>query len=160
MLSIRRAAHYLVPVAVATLLAGCAIGPNYKRPSAPVSDQFKGATNNTAPAPPDEWWTLFGDSVLNDLEQQVVVNNQNIAQASAAYMQARAVVRGDRSALLPSISLSGGVTRTRSGTGSFGSSSGIILPGSSTAATYQTQPERQLAIERVGWPAPDVGEWP
>jgi NodT family efflux transporter outer membrane factor (OMF) lipoprotein len=115
MMPIRRAARSLVPVAVATLLAGCALGPNYKRPDAAVTEHYKNPVNTTTPAPPDKWWTLFNDGVLNDLEQQVEVSNQNIAQASAAYMQARAVVRQDRSNLLPSIGLSGAVTRSGSG---------------------------------------------
>jgi NodT family efflux transporter outer membrane factor (OMF) lipoprotein len=127
MLRIRRAAHSLVPVAVATLLAGCAMGPNYKRPDAAVTEHYKNPVDTTTPAPPDQWWTLFNDSVLNDLEQQVEVSNQNIAQASAAYMQARAVVRQDRSNLLPTIGLSGSATRSGNGAPSapgFGSTSG------------------------------------
>ena len=89
---IRCAACCLVPVAVATLLAGCAVGPNYKRPPAAVTESYKNPVVS-APALPDEWWTLFNDPILNDLESQVIVNNQNIAEAVAAYMQARAVVR-------------------------------------------------------------------
>ncbi len=77
MLPIRRAARSLVPVAVATLVAGCAIGPNYKRPDTAVTDQYKNPISATAEAPPEKWWTLFGDSLLNDLEQQVEVSNQN-----------------------------------------------------------------------------------
>ncbi len=137
MLPIRRAARSLVPVAVATLLAGCALGPDYKRPAAAVTEHYKNPVNTTTPAPPDDWWTLFNDSVLNDLEQQVEVSNQNIAQASAAYMQARAVVRQDRSNLLPSIGLSGGVTRSGSGApaiSGFGSGSGSTL---GRGTTYQ-----------------------
>jgi NodT family efflux transporter outer membrane factor (OMF) lipoprotein len=133
MLPICRAARSLVPVAVATLLAGCALGPNYKRPATAVTEHYKNPVNTTTPAPPDEWWTLFNDSVLNDLEQQVEVSNQNIAQASAAYMQARAVVRQDRSNLLPSIGVSGGVTRSGSGAPSVPG----IGSGGGRGTTYQ-----------------------
>jgi NodT family efflux transporter outer membrane factor (OMF) lipoprotein len=139
MLSIRSAAR-LVPVAVATVLAGCAIGPNYKRPAAAVTESYKNPVA-TAPALPDEWWTLFNDPILNDLEAQVIVNNQNIAQASAAYMQARAVVRQDRSNLLPSIDLSGGVTRSMSGAPGFvvggGTGGSSVISGSTKSTTYQ-----------------------
>lgn len=134
MLSIRSAAR-LAPVAVATILAGCAIGPNYKRPAAAVTESYKNPVA-TAPALPDEWWTLFNDPILNDLEAQVIVNNQNIAQASAAYMQARAVVRQDRSNLLPSLSLSGGDTRSISGRPGF-VVGGSVVSGSSSSTTYQ-----------------------
>jgi len=140
MLRIRCAARSLVGVAVATLLAGCAIGPNYKRPDAAVTDHYKNPVASNPPLP-DEWWTLFHDPILNDLEQQVIVSNQNIAEASAAYMQARAVVRQDRSNLLPSIDLTGGVTRSIAGSpgyvvGGASGSSGVIA-GSSTSTTYQ-----------------------
>jgi NodT family efflux transporter outer membrane factor (OMF) lipoprotein len=140
MLSFCSAARSLVPVAVATLLVGCAIGPNYKRPSAAFTEQYKNPVA-TAPVLPDEWWTLFNDPVLNDLESQVIVNNQNIAEASAAYMQARAVVRQDRSNLLPSIDLSGGATRSISGAPGFvvggGSGGSSVISGSTTSNTYQ-----------------------
>jgi NodT family efflux transporter outer membrane factor (OMF) lipoprotein len=143
MMLFRCAARCLVPVAVAALLAGCALGPNYKRPDFAVTDHYKNPVTTTAPAPPDQWWTLFNDSVLNDLEQQVEVSNQNIAQAAAAYMQARAVVRQDRSNLLPSVDLSGGVTRTGGGTS--------FTPGVSTSGTtYQLEPSAQWELDVWG----------
>jgi NodT family efflux transporter outer membrane factor (OMF) lipoprotein len=119
-------------VAVAALLAGCAIGPDYKRPAAPMTEQFKNVANTTAAAPPEQWWTLFNDPILNDLEQQVEVSNQNIAEASAAYMQTRAIVREDRSALFPSIDVTGGVTRSASGAPSL-----ITGKSSSASTSYQ-----------------------
>ena len=133
MLQISRSARLLAPLALGTtLLAGCAIGPDYKRPDAASAEHYKATTSNAA-AVPDQWWTLFGDSVLNDLEDQVKVNNQNIAQAAAAYAQARAVVRQDRSSLLPSIGVSGGATRTGGGSTVIG---GTTL-NTPTTTTYQ-----------------------
>ena len=140
MLRIRCTARSLVAVAVAILLAGCAIGPNYKRPDAAMTDHYKNPVAST-PTPPDQWWTLFNDPVLNDLENQVIVSNQNIAEASAAYMQARAVVRQDRSNLLPSIDLTGGVTRSISGSPGFvvggGSGTSGVISGGTKSTTYQ-----------------------
>jgi NodT family efflux transporter outer membrane factor (OMF) lipoprotein len=147
----RCAARSLVPVAIATLIAGCALGPNYKRPDTAVTDHYKNPVSTT-PAPPDQWWTLFNDPILNDLEKQVEVSNQNIAQAAAAYMQARAVVRQDRSSLLPSISVSGGVTRSGGGSGAFGGTSTVVIPtrGSSTSTTYQLQPSASWELDVWG----------
>jgi NodT family efflux transporter outer membrane factor (OMF) lipoprotein len=139
MLRIRSTAGSLVAVAVATVLTGCAIGPNYKRPASAVTDHYKNPVTSI-PALPDDWWTLFNDPVLNDLEQQVIVSNQNIAQASAAYMQARAVVRQDRSNLLPSIDLTGGVTRSISVAPGYvvgGASGSGVITGSNKSTTYQ-----------------------
>jgi NodT family efflux transporter outer membrane factor (OMF) lipoprotein len=150
---IRCAAHCLVPVVVATVLAGCALGPNYKRPDTAVTEQYKNPVSTTPQAPPDKWWTLFGDATLNDLEDQVEVSNQNIAQAAAAYMQARAVVRQDRSSLLPSIAVTGGVTRTGGSSGTFGGSGALTVPGrggSTTSTTYQLEPSATWELDVWG----------
>ncbi|HEX3836268.1 MAG TPA: efflux transporter outer membrane subunit [Steroidobacteraceae bacterium] len=152
---IRCAARSLVPVAVAIVLAGCALGPNYKRPETATTDHYKNPVAATPQAvPPDKWWALFGDPTLNDLEQQVEVSNQNIAQAAAAYMQARAVVRQDRSSLLPSIGVSGGVTRSGGSSGAFGGTGtgSIVVPtrGSSTTTSYQLDPSATWELDVWG----------
>ena len=94
----------LVPIAAA-ILSACAVGPNYVRPSAPLTPAFKEA-QGWAPAEPadaaprGDWWTLLNDPVLDQLERQVVVSNQNLAAAEAAYRQASAMVSEQRAALL------------------------------------------------------------
>ena len=127
-------------------LAGCAVGPDYARPSAPVSATYKEAAGWSPAAPADAldrggWWTLFGDPVLNDLAAQVKVSNQNIAAAEAAYRQARALVAEQRAALFPSVNLTGSATRSGGGSGgsttivnSDGSTSG---GGGGTRSTYR-----------------------
>lgn len=114
---------------LALVLAGCAIGPNYQRPGTPDVSAFKEAEGWVSAAPADAlergpWWTLFGDPVLNQLAERVNVSNQNVAQAVAAYAQARALVREQRAALFPSVTLSGGANRSHSGSGNAGSNSG------------------------------------
>lgn len=103
-------------------LAGCALGPDYSRPTAPISTTYKEAAGWSPAAPADaldrgDWWTLFGDPVLNELEARVKVSNQNVAAAEAAYRQARALVGEQRAALFPTVSLSGSATRSGSGGG-------------------------------------------
>ena len=120
---------------VGCALAGCAVGPDYKRPAAPVSAAYKEASGWSPAAPADaldrgDWWTLFGDPVLNDLAGQVKVSNQNIAAAEAAYRQARALVAEQRAALFPTVSLSG--SATRSGGGSGGSTTIVNADGSTS----------------------------
>ncbi|MBS0333575.1 MAG: efflux transporter outer membrane subunit [Proteobacteria bacterium] len=112
-------------------LCGCAVGPNYARPSAPTSPTFKEAAGWSAAAPADaldrgDWWSLFGDPVLNGLEAKVQVSNQNIIAAEAAYRQARAIVAEDRGQLFPAVTLNG--SGTRSGTGG-GSKGGTVVTG-------------------------------
>jgi NodT family efflux transporter outer membrane factor (OMF) lipoprotein len=123
--------------------AGCLVGPNYSRPSAPISPTFKEAEGWTPAQPSDaadrlDWWTAFGDPTLDELEKRVEVSNQTLAAAAAAYRQARALVAEDRAALFPTIALNGaattaggGANHTGAGTGSGG---GTVTPsGSSTS---------------------------
>jgi NodT family efflux transporter outer membrane factor (OMF) lipoprotein len=57
------------------------------------------------------WWEMFQDPQLNDLEQQVSVSNQNLKAAEAEYTQARALLRYYRANYYPSIN--GGATAAR-----------------------------------------------
>jgi NodT family efflux transporter outer membrane factor (OMF) lipoprotein len=109
-------------LSLALLVGGCAVGPDYRRPDAPAASAFKEAEGWKAAEPSDaldrgEWWTLFGDTTLNELVARVNVSNQNIAAAQAAYDAARALVREQRASLFPSVSLDGSFTRRDSGDG-------------------------------------------
>jgi NodT family efflux transporter outer membrane factor (OMF) lipoprotein len=105
---------------LACLCSACSVAPVYHAPAAPVPSAYKENAENKAwvtAAPADNldrgpWWTLFGDPLLNDLMQQVAVSNQNVAAASAAYAQARSLVQEQRGALFPSVTLTGGATRS------------------------------------------------
>jgi NodT family efflux transporter outer membrane factor (OMF) lipoprotein len=111
---------------VATLVAaltGCAIGPDYRRPSAAAPAAYKEAPTEAGatwfPAAPadaldrGDWWRLFGDAELDRLMAQVEPANQNVAAAIANYRQAQALVREARAARFPVLGVS--VTARRSG---------------------------------------------
>jgi NodT family efflux transporter outer membrane factor (OMF) lipoprotein len=136
-------------VAAAALLAGtlsaCAVGPNYRRPAVVTPPAFKEA-EGWAPATPSDaadrkdWWTVFGDKVLNDLEAKVSVDNQTLRADEAAYRQAHALVAQDRAALFPTLTLDASATRSYSGSGGASSSTGAggaIYSGSGTRVTYE-----------------------
>jgi len=115
--------HLLAMAAFALLTSGCAVGPDYQRPSAATPVAYKEAKNWVPAAPADAlergpWWLLFDDPVLNALAAGIEVSNQNIAAASAAYAQARALVREQRAALFPVIALNGGADRSGGGSSS------------------------------------------
>jgi NodT family efflux transporter outer membrane factor (OMF) lipoprotein len=104
----------------AALLAGCAVGPAYQKPSTPEPAAFKELQGWAPAAPADTlergpWWELFGDPVLNRLAESVEVSNQNVAAAVASYAQARALVQQQRASLFPTVSLSGGADRAGGG---------------------------------------------
>ncbi len=48
-----------------------------------------------------DWWAIFNEPELNDLESQLNINNQNLKLYFENYMQARALVGEARAALLP-----------------------------------------------------------
>ena len=110
--------------------AGCAVGPNYKRPAAAVPPAFKEqpppnfkeaeAAGWKQSQPGDayskgRWWELYNDAALNALEEQVGVSNQNVLQAEAQYREARAEVCVARAALFPVASTSPSITAAGSG---------------------------------------------
>ena len=156
-LSGRRMLRRAGPLAAATLaVSGCAIGPRYHRPEVATPAQYKEAVAQTTEATqPQEWWTLFGDDTLNDLERQVVVSNQNLAASEAAYRQALAVIREQRGALLPVVTLDGGVTRAgganRSGNViTSGGGSGTVTTSSRSSQIYQASAGASWEIDLWG----------
>lgn len=125
----------LFSVAMMLIVAGCAVGPAYQRPNAPVASVYKQASDWVTAAPADAlergpWWQLFNDPVLNDLAARVDVSNQNVAAAVAAYAQARAVAAEQRAGLFPAVTLGGGVSRAANGGGATGL-------GGRTGSNYQ-----------------------
>jgi NodT family efflux transporter outer membrane factor (OMF) lipoprotein len=116
----RLAASALALAALFALGACTALAPSQPL-TAPSSARFlEPPPGWMAAAPADTltrgpWWSLFGDPVLDQLVPQVAVSNQNVAAAAAAVEQSRAVVREQRAAFFPALSLSAG--DTRSGTG-------------------------------------------
>ncbi|HEY8607523.1 MAG TPA: efflux transporter outer membrane subunit [Noviherbaspirillum sp.] len=122
---------------LAALLGGCALAPAYERPAQPLPAHFKEAPGWMPAAAANlergPWWTVFGDPVLDELAAAVEVSNQNVAAAAAAYEQARAAVRQQRSGLFPLVTLDGGAGRSGGGSGSSRSVSSSTSTGSSNS---------------------------
>lgn len=99
-------------------IAGCTVGPEYKRPAAAVPPAYKEA-GNWKPAQPNDqnlggiWWTLFQDPQLTELEEKIEVSNQTLKAAQAQYTQARAMLRYTRAAYYPTIGGGASATRNR-----------------------------------------------
>ncbi len=105
----------------AVLLAGCALGPDYKRPDVAVPSQWQDA-NLWKPAKPQDladrgrWWAVYHDAVLDKLENQVAVSNQTVAQAQAQYREAAALFDAAMAGFLPTITANVATTTTQSAT--------------------------------------------
>jgi NodT family efflux transporter outer membrane factor (OMF) lipoprotein len=125
MLMTRISAPFATALLAATALCGCAVGPNYHKPTTPMSATFKEAEGWRPVEPADaldrgQWWTLFQDQTLNDLEAKVVVSNQNIIAAEAAYRQAHEIVAADRAELFPTVALNGSANTSGGARGTTG----------------------------------------
>jgi NodT family efflux transporter outer membrane factor (OMF) lipoprotein len=99
-----------------TGLAGCRVGPQYVRPAAPLAPEFKESlpqnfksVNGWKAAQPNDaalkgdWWTMFNDPQLNELETQIEPANQTLKQAEANFRAARAAVRFFRASQAPTV---------------------------------------------------------
>jgi NodT family efflux transporter outer membrane factor (OMF) lipoprotein len=116
---------------VALLVSGCMVGPDYHRPPVPVPATYKESPPGWTQAEPDaegpkgDWWTGFNDPLLDQLEPLVSVSNQTVRQSYANYQQALAEVRIARSALFPTLSVTGSASRQRSATNSASANAGF-----------------------------------
>jgi NodT family efflux transporter outer membrane factor (OMF) lipoprotein len=110
--------HILIFAAAMLTLTACTVGPDYVRPDAPVPVTFKETDGWKIAQPKDarigqEWWKLFNDPLLSDLEGQVVISNQNVLAAEAQFRQARALVQATRAGYFPTVTTAPTVTRSQ-----------------------------------------------
>ncbi|MBZ5657575.1 MAG: efflux transporter outer membrane subunit [Acidobacteriia bacterium] len=102
----------------ATLLAGCAVGPRYQRPTAQVPGAWKGERPWQAAAPKDSipkgtWWQIFHDAELDRLEHDLLDANQSLAAAGSRLSQARSLARIASSAYFPQLNADPNAQRER-----------------------------------------------
>lgn len=112
------AARLALGAALLVLAAGCAVGPDYRRPQVSVPAAFKEDAGWKAAAPGDgadrgPWWEAFHDPVLDELEVQVDRSNLTIVQAVANYEEARQIARSDRTGYLPTVGVLGSAQRSK-----------------------------------------------
>ncbi|WP_260705505.1 efflux transporter outer membrane subunit [Edaphobacter flagellatus] len=106
----------LLAAGLITTLAGCRVGPQYVRPTVPLAPEFKeplpenfrDASGWKAAQPSDaqikgEWWTLFNDSQLNELETQIEPANQTLKEAEANFRASRAAIHFYSASKAPTI---------------------------------------------------------
>jgi len=129
---------------ITMLLAGCKVGPDYKRPEMGVPPDWSQAPS-TRPSPqPGEairWWTSFNDPILDSLVAQAIASNRDLKIATARVREARALRRIAESGLWPSANASASYSRGK-GSENIGfedigalSASGISRGGTGTPGT-------------------------
>jgi outer membrane protein, multidrug efflux system len=112
----KRQATVLTTAVGAALLSGCNLAPVYDPPhfilpaSYQGSSPFAVATPDVALSPRGDWWTLFGDEQLNQLEDQLDRANPTLQGAADAYAQARALAAEAQSAESPQVNANAGTS--------------------------------------------------
>ena len=104
----------LSAAAVAALIAGCAIGPAYERPTAELPAAWQEAPVEGVRATGDRWWTMYGDPALDRLVEEALVSNQDLALVTARVDEARALAQIADSQRMPAVDASFLRDRTRS----------------------------------------------
>ena len=110
------------------LMAGCRVGPPYHAPVPPAvsAPNYKESpinfqdTDGWKVANPQEamirgnWWEIFNEPELNDLENQLNINNQNIKVSFQNFMEARALIAEARAQYWPTVTANPAWSRSRS----------------------------------------------
>jgi len=141
------------------VLSGCHVGPKYNPPAMPAPPAFKESSPSAyksvlpgawQPARPQDavlkgkWWEMFNEPELNALEDQLDINNQNIAQFFQNFMAARAQVSEARSQYFPTVTVNPALTKTGTGGGSAGNAvantsgtgTGTVTTGGGASTTF------------------------
>jgi NodT family efflux transporter outer membrane factor (OMF) lipoprotein len=138
-------------VVFAQPLSGCAAGPDFVAPGAPVgagyTATFPAATPSARVAGgagqqfvedrdvPGEWWRLFRSKQIAALINEAIANHPDIAAAEAALRQARETAAADAGLFLPQASSGNSVTRQQTSAAQYGGLSGSGTSGSASLYT-------------------------
>ncbi|WP_308621901.1 TolC family protein [Massilia sp. Se16.2.3] len=106
----------LLAVAAATLVSGCmTIGPDFAEPKVQETAAYRHLDNTAADSArlPSTWWTAFNDATLNTLEERALSDSPGAKAAAQRLLQAQAQLGVVRAGQAPSVSVSAGVSNSR-----------------------------------------------
>lgn len=102
---------------VCVILAGCNVGPRYRRPDLALAEQWhESADSGTSQGdiwPEADWWQGFRSAELNSLIDQAQHSNDDLGAAVARVQEADAQLKIAGAPLLPSVDLAATATRQR-----------------------------------------------
>ena len=129
-------AGYLI-IIFAAFTAACT--PRFYPPRVSVPDDYiygRGFSEDTTRFGP-EWWTLFGDTVLNNLVARALDNNRDVAVAASRVEEARLNLKSVRAQYLPQVGL--GVT-----------AEGEYTPATKIVQSYAVEPSLSWEVALFG----------
>lgn len=104
--------RFFFPV-LAVSLAGCMVGPDYRRPTVEIPPSYRYEIKDARQTANTVWWKQFGDPVLDELIDQALAGNKNVAIAAANIEQSAGVLTQVRSSLFPQVSYGASAARQR-----------------------------------------------
>lgn len=143
-----------VLVSAASVLTGCAVGPDYHRPPPPAARSLAPAQVVPHDAAqdfirgldiPGQWWTLFHCPPLNTMVERALAANPGLPAARAALVQAREAVYAQEGSFLPNVSGFFEPSRNKNATRS-------VQPTAASGNPYYSLITAQLSVSY----APDV----
>jgi len=145
------ATSFLLFVATPAHAGWLTVGPDYRPPTNSVPAAYKAAEPGSwkegqplDTVPKGNWWAVFDDTSLNELEAQALQANQELKAAVARVDQARATARVARSDLLPGLNLAPSFNRQRY------SPNAVPSFGSLTANTFSTPLDLSYEVDLWG----------
>lgn len=120
----------LVLLVPATLLAGCTVGPDFKRPAPLAADAYRpaqaAATEPGQPlavpgqGPAQSWWKAFGSPELDAMVDRAIAHNQSLAASNATLEAARRDLRAIAGRRLPQVDANARVEQEQVNLAAFG----------------------------------------
>ena len=131
----------------ALALAGCTLGPDYKRPEITAPAAFQYEPKDAAATADTPWWQQFQDPVLEQLIDEALQHNTNIQIAAANVEQAAAFLTQTRSQFFPTLGYGAGAQRERTREPAFAS---LIPNYPNPASAYQAALQASWEIDLWG----------
>jgi multidrug efflux system outer membrane protein len=114
---IKPVVHTAVALAVATLMSACGtVGKDFVAPQGvdtPAYRHVAAESQEQAARLPADWWTVFGDATLSQLEQRALHDSPTVRAAAQRLVQAQAQLGITRAGELPTVGVSAGVSNSR-----------------------------------------------
>jgi len=131
----------IAAMALAALLGGCVVGPNYSGPPKVAADAvsapaFHRAGQASAEPPPSHWWTELGDPELDHLIEAAFAASPDVEIATARLRQSRATLKGDRANLFPTAGPNAVLLHTKGLTSAFTGQQGGGAGGSDSTLNF------------------------
>jgi NodT family efflux transporter outer membrane factor (OMF) lipoprotein len=130
MTNVRRALAAAV-LGLTTVVTGCKVGPNFKRPDAPATERYTQQKLKVESSGPDqqialgatldrEWWHLFQSDAIDTVVKRALEGNRTLVAANATLAQANEMAQAQAGSLYPQVNMTAGVGRQKYGAQFFG----------------------------------------